>query len=75
MTQELGNGYAWLFGTGHELEGILNRQPINEMLMDLHNNSQGRQAGINGLPIDPNDLWTLPLNGPKYDNNYSKGCH
>jgi RHS repeat-associated protein len=74
MTDELGGGYAWLFGTGHEITGTLQGQPLDEMLMDLHDNSIGRQAGRDNLPIDTDNLWTLPLKDPRYDNNYPKGC-
>ena len=73
-TQETNIFTAWVAGTGHEIEGTLKGQPLNEMLMDLHNNSIGRQAGGNNSSVDPGNLWTLPLNGPMYNNNYSTGC-
>ena len=72
-TQETNSFTAWVAGTGHEIEGTLKGQPWNEMFMDLHNNSVGRDAGINNSPIDPSKLWTLPLTGSQY-NPYSKGC-
>lgn len=62
-----------LAGTGHEIEGTLKGQPLSEMLMDLHNNSVGRGAGMNNSSVDPSRLWTLPLNSSQY-NPYSNGC-
>jgi uncharacterized protein RhaS with RHS repeats len=61
---------AWIAGTGHEIEGTLKGQPWNEMLMDLHNNSVGRNAGRNKSAVDPRKLWTLPLKDSQY-NPYS----
>lgn len=57
-------------GTGHELEGLLQGQRLNEALMDLHNNGQGRRAGSEGKPVNPNSLQTIggpdkPYNPPK----------
>jgi hypothetical protein len=72
-TQETNAFTAWLAGTGHEIEGMLKGQPINEMLMDLHNNSVGRDAGRNSSLVDPNNLWTLPLKNTQY-NPYSRRC-
>lgn len=64
---------AWVAGTGYEIEGALNGQPINEMIMDLHNNAVGRSAGSNGVQIDSGQLWTLPLGDSQY-NPYQNIC-
>ncbi len=61
MAEELGTGYSWLFGTGHELAGLLNGQPLSEVRMDLHNNSAGRDAS--GQEINPGNLQTSPGSG------------
>lgn len=66
-TQETNSCTAWIAGTGHEIEGLLGGQPLNEMLMDLHNNAVGRNAGRNSTPVDPGKLWTLPLSGSPYN--------
>lgn len=66
-TQETNSCTAWIAGTGHELEGALLGQPLNEMLMDLRNNSVGRDAGRNSTPVDSDRLWILPLNGSPYN--------
>lgn len=74
---------AWLAGTGHELEGLLQGQPLNEALMDLHNNAQGRRAGSEGKPMNPNSLQTIggpdkpynpPKPGPKGYDTYPKSA-
>jgi hypothetical protein len=60
----------WLAGTGHELDNLLtDGSPLAEVLMDLHNNAQGRRAGSEGRPVDPNSLQTMggpdkPYNRP-----------
>jgi RHS repeat-associated protein len=64
MTQELGIGYAWLFGTGHEITGLLQGQPLDEMRMDLHNNAAGRDTASLIGPINPKNLQTGPGSGP-----------
>lgn len=61
MTEELGHWYSLLFGMGHELQDILQGQPLQEMRMDLHNNSVGRNAA--GGPINQSDLQTSPGSG------------
>ncbi len=65
-TQETNSRTAWIAGTGHEIEG-LPEQPLDEMLMDLHNNAVGREAGRNSTSVDPGKLWTLPLEGSPYN--------
>jgi RHS repeat-associated protein len=51
---------AWVAGVGHEMNWD---QPLSEMLMDLHNNAVGRDAGINNAPINVSKLWTAPPSG------------
>jgi RHS repeat-associated protein len=55
---------AFIAGTGHEIEGMLEGQPMDEMIMDLHNNAVGRDAGSNGTSVDPADLVTLDSGPP-----------
>jgi hypothetical protein len=55
-TQETNSCTAWVAGTGHELKGTPREQPFNEMLMDLHNNVVGRDAGRNSTPVDQGKL-------------------
>lgn len=66
-TQEANACTAWVAGTGHEIEGLLNGQPWPEALMDLHNNAVGRNTGRNNTAVDPSSLWTLPNNGSMYN--------
>lgn len=61
MTEELGYWYSLIFGAGHELQEILQGQPPQEMRMDLHNNSVGRNAA--GGSINQGDLQTSPGSG------------
>lgn len=61
MTEELGDWYSLLFGIGHELQDIMQGQPLQEMRMDLHNNSVGRNAA--GGSINQGDLQTSPGSG------------
>ena len=66
-TQETDTFTALVAGTGHEIEGTLKKgQPLNEMLMDLHNNSVGREAGRNNSSVNLSNLWTLPSKDSKY---------
>jgi RHS repeat-associated protein len=72
MAEELGKGYANLFGTGHEIAGMMNinnHQPLNEMMMDLHNNAIGRNAA--GGTINPGSLQNSP-SGRMSSGNYNK---
>lgn len=69
-TQETNAFTAWIAGTGHEIEGLAKGQGWDETLMDLHNNSVGRDAGVNNSPVDLNKLWTLPVNDSR-NNPYS----
>ena len=55
----LGSGYAELFATGHELENLLEGSPLQEIMMDLHNNRVGREAGERRGLYDIEDLLTL----------------
>lgn len=72
-TEETNFITAWVAGTGHELDGMWRGQPMDEMIMDLHNNSVGRNAGKNKTTFDPSELWTLPLGKSRYD-PYSRSC-
>jgi RHS repeat-associated protein len=61
---------AWLAGVGHELDNLTEGAPLEEILMDLHNNAQGRRAASEGRLVDPNSLQTIggpdkPYNRPK----------
>lgn len=51
MSVEIGSGWAGLFATGHEVEGAFDRQPFNELRMDLNNNRIGLEAARNGTGI------------------------
>ncbi|HEX2653200.1 MAG TPA: RHS repeat-associated core domain-containing protein, partial [Xanthobacteraceae bacterium] len=51
MSVAVGSGWAGLFATAHEGDGMLGGQPFNEMRMDLRNNSLGMNAAINGTGI------------------------
>ena len=73
-TQETNSFTAWIAGTGHEFEGILNGQPWSEMIMDLHNNAVGREAGRADVPIDHGRLWTLPLDASQYNPYQDSYC-
>lgn len=66
-TEETNSCTAWLAGTGHEIEGLLDDQPWAEAIMDLHNNAVGRSAGRNDIPVDQGRLWMLPTNGSIYN--------
>jgi RHS repeat-associated protein len=69
MTDELGYWYSWAFGTGHELQGLFQGQPFQEMRMDLHNNSVGRNTA--GGSINQGNLQTSPGSGVSYP--YQRG--
>ncbi len=58
---------AWAAGTGYEIKGLFKGQPLNEMRMDLHNNSVGREAGRNGTSVNSNDLKTINSFNSIYD--------
>ncbi len=69
-TEETNAFTAWLAGVGHELDNLTEGAPLKEILMDLHNNAQGRRAGSEGRPVDPKSLQTIggpdkPYNRPK----------
>lgn len=61
MTEELGYWYALTFGIGHEIEGLFEGQPLQEIRMDLHNNSVGRNSA--GGSINQGNLQTGPGSG------------
>ena len=60
MVEEINLITSILAGYGHELEGIRDGQPFSETMMDLHNNAVGREAGKQGLPVNPLDLRVIP---------------
>jgi hypothetical protein len=66
MCEEIGPFTSWSTGVGHELEGMVEGQPMKEMQMDLHNNAIGRAAGESGTEIDLNELQTSPDPNTKY---------
>jgi len=68
-TEETNICIAILVGTGHELTGLLQGQPVNEAIMDLYNNSVGQAAGLNGESIDPADLATITDAGDRVQSN------
>jgi RHS repeat-associated protein len=52
---------AWSAGVGHELVNIVrDGSPINEVIMDLHNNAEGRTAARQERNIDPGRLMISP---------------
>jgi RHS repeat-associated protein len=53
MVEEIGWGTAIIAGYGHELEQLFS-QPWSELLMDLHNNREGRRIANTGKT--PSDL-------------------
>lgn len=67
MVEETNSFTAWTSGVGHEIDGLINGQPLDEMFMDLHNNAIGREAGLTGKSVNPAGLVILPNNGSKYD--------
>ncbi|MBN2641487.1 MAG: RHS repeat-associated core domain-containing protein [Victivallales bacterium] len=70
-TQEISAFTAWLAGTWHEIEGLLNGQPLDEALMDLNNNAEGRNAAREERSIDESNLITLnPPSPNQYNDDY-----
>ena len=66
-TRQQTNGFtAWLAGTGYEINNLLDGNPLNETVMDLHNNAEGRAAGAEDRPVNPAHLRTLPPGAPRY---------
>jgi hypothetical protein len=60
VVEEVNIPSALIMGYGHELDNLAEGAPINEVLMDLHNNAVGRAAGAAGHPVDPGKLITDP---------------
>ena len=55
-------------GYVHELDGLINHnQPINEMMMDLHNNAVGRAAAAASVPVDQSRLIVIDPSDPYTD--------
>lgn len=68
MYEEINPITSILVGYGHELDGLIyGEQPINEMLMDLHNNAVGRAAAASGVPIDQSELIVIDPSDPYTD--------
>ena len=57
------DSWDWLRDLLQSAEG---GQPLNEILMDLHNNAVGRDAGRNSTPVNPGNLQTMPYYGYPY---------
>ncbi|VAX13117.1 hypothetical protein MNBD_GAMMA24-610, partial [hydrothermal vent metagenome] len=51
---------AWVAGVGHELDNLVNGGPWRESMMDIHNNAEGRSAGLDRRPVNPSNLRTIP---------------
>jgi len=49
MAEELGWLTAVVAGYGHELQDLFRGQPLDELLMDLHNNREGRGIANTGM--------------------------
>ena len=64
---------AWIAGTGHEIEAVFKGHPFSEFMMDLHNNSVGRNAGENISAIDQGQLWVLPSATVNINPYYTNG--
>ena len=64
VTDEIGSGYAWTFGFGHEiLDNTIkplwnggSAQPFNELLMDLNSNHEGIKAALEDRPVSIDNL-------------------
>ncbi|MBI5196253.1 MAG: transglutaminase [Nitrospirae bacterium] len=66
--EETNSFTAWSAGLGHEIDNWINDdQPWREGLMDLHNNSEGRNAARESRLVNPNNLRTNPQG--------KKGCY
>ena len=67
MVEETNTFTAFTAGVGHEIDGLFSGQPLNEAIMDLHNNALGRSAGQTGSAVNQNDLWTLNNMGSQFN--------
>lgn len=70
MTLELENGpaAAWVFSLGREIQG-LGTNSSEGRNMDFNNNREGRQAALEGRPINEDNL--MVLNGPEQNSDGS----
>ena len=59
MMNEIDWPTAFFAGWGHELEGLFNGQPLEEMFMDLHNNAMGRSSDCPDKLLKENKLRIL----------------
>ncbi len=67
MYQEINPVTSYTAGYLYELKNLLTRQPLNETLMDLHNNSVGRAAAASGTMIDHSHLIVIDPSEPFID--------
>jgi len=67
MAEELGTGWAEIIGTGHEIDGLINGSPLDETLMDLNNNAEGRDASESGRPVNEDNLEILEPDSGEYE--------
>ena len=67
MYQEINPVTSYTAGYLYELENLLGGQPINEMLMDLHNNAVGRAAAASGTMVDQSRLIVVDPSEPYID--------
>ncbi len=56
---------AWSAGVLHEIDNLLNGGKLDETLMDLNNNSEGRKAANDNREIDPNNLEVIDEDSDK----------
>lgn len=74
MTVAIGSGWAGVFATGHEFQEEISLEPqaFIEMQMDLHNNSVGLNAAVNGSGIPTRS--TPGLETIRGDHLVQQGC-
>jgi RHS repeat-associated protein len=77
MVKDVGVNWATFFGLFHELQDTARGQPLNELRMDVHNNTVGIAAAQSDTPIDQKNLITTPMSGKEYSQfsaNYGAGA-
>ena len=64
MAEDIGPIFSGVAGLGHEIQNTLGwgapRQPLNEAIMDMHNNAEGIRSSREKRPINPRQLQTRP---------------
>ena len=60
MAEETNTFTAYMVASLFELDNLIHREPLNQFIMDLHNNMKGREA--KGGKVDPRSLITLDPN-------------